>query len=157
MLSDVFSLGPSGGSGLSLSDINFFSKAGSVKPRMSLLREKLFPEEDAYFRANPHVAGMAADDDLVILNPYSGRSDPERSAVYANEAARLWMRKTGTPAFPLTADQSRFLDGTEYSRGSSDDRRATILARILSGDPSAGQATREQIDAANKIRRRMIY
>ena len=117
------------------------------------IRKKLYPGEDNYFRQNPGVAGMAAEDGAVILNPYSANSPDQQRAVYDNEAARLYMRERGVPSFSLTPEQEAFLNSNSYRGASSDDRRATIMGRILSGDPSSGQPTPEQINAAEQLRR----
>jgi len=115
-------------------------------------RTQLYPGEENYFRQHPEVGGMAAQDNNVILNPYSTLSDQEKEAVYRNEAARLYMRARGTPQFELTPDQARFLDSNTYANASPDDRRATIIARALSGDPSAGQLSPEQQRAVEEMR-----
>jgi len=130
---------------------------GDVVPS-SMVRDKLYSGEDAYFRANPHVAGMAADDDMVILNPYSSKS-VNRKAVMLNEAARIVMRTENlTPDFDLTPEQRRSLAGTDYENASPDDQRATIAARIMSGDPSGGRPTSPQsqfiVQVRNALRKR---
>jgi hypothetical protein len=107
-------------------------------------RTKLYPGEDEFFRANPKTSGMAADDEAVILNPYSGLSPQESQAVARNEAARVHMRKKDlTPTFDVTPEQRSQFKGTVYEK---DERalRQTIAARIFSGDPSAKDATPEQ-------------
>ena len=110
--------------------------------------------ELAYFRSNPHVAGMAAEDGRIVMNPFSRLSPEEANAVRMNEAARVRMRGN-EPGFDLTPEQSRYLDSTEYKGASDADRRATIAARILSGDPSAGQPTRQQLDYVRSLRGQM--
>lgn len=105
-------------------------------------RSQLFPGEDSYFKANPHVAGMAAETNDVILNPYSPPG-VNHDAVAKNEAMRLYMREHGvTPDFAVTPQQRDQFAGTAYG---SDDAalRQTLAARIYSGDPSAN-ATDEQ-------------
>jgi hypothetical protein len=117
------------------------------------VRQDLFPGENDYFRKNPHVAGMAAEDDRIIMNPYSTLTDAEKQAVMLNEAARVHMRRNyTTPRFDLTPDQQQRLGG--YSKN-MDDIRATIAARILSNDPSAGQATPEQMEYVQGLRKFM--
>ena len=113
------------------------------------LRTNLWPAENAHFRANPHVAGRAAEDGKVTLNPYSPLGGDERAAVYQNELARLLMRgQLGgggfRPAFDLTPAQNAMLDGTDYAQAPIQDRRETIAARMVSGDPSAGEPTGDQ-------------
>lgn len=107
-------------------------------------RTTLYSGEDKYFKANPHVAGMAADDGKIILNPYSKNTKSEQQAVMRNEAARLYMRNNGIkPSFDLTPEQRAQFKGTEYE-GNLQAMRETIAARIFSGDPSAKSATSDQ-------------
>jgi hypothetical protein len=108
----------------------------------------LYPSEDKYFKANPDVGGMAADDQYVILNPYSKLSPQEKSAVHVNEASRLYMNKNGVPDVSLTRQQEQNLAGLgSYANADPQYRKATILARILSGDQSGGIPTMEQSEA----------
>ena len=116
-------------------------------------RSFLYPGEDEYFRKNPHVAGMAAEDDKIIMNPYSKLSDVEKQAVMVNEAARVHMRRNyNPPRFDRTPDQITALGN--YSKN-IDDIRQTLAARILSGDPSAGKATPEQLEYVQGLRKFM--
>jgi hypothetical protein len=103
--------------------------------------------EDSFFKANPQTAGMATDDNYVILNPYSNLSPQQLSGVQANEAARLYMREFGTPNVSLTNEQQSNLAGTNYKDADEEARKATILARILSQDSSGGIPTLEQQEA----------
>jgi hypothetical protein len=113
------------------------------------IRSKLFHGEDKFFKERPEVAGMAAEDGSVILNPYSSLSKKELSAVAQNEALRLKMRDDDfDPNFDLTKDQLKFFKGTEYEKNPKA-MRQTILARIYSGDPSA-MATEDQRAALKK-------
>ena len=41
------------------------------------VRPDLYEGEDKYFKENPHVAGMAAEDDRIIMNPYSKLTERE--------------------------------------------------------------------------------
>ena len=110
----------------------------------SKLERAPYKTEDEYFRSNPHVGGMATEDDRIIINPYSKLKPEEKDAVRMNEASRILMRRAGVPKFQLSDQQAKFLDGTEYAKASDDDRRATVMARHFSGDPSVGQITDEQ-------------
>ena len=111
---------------------------------------KPYESEDKYFKANPNVAGMATEDGAVILNPYSTLSDTEKQAVALNEAYRLYMRENKiVPKFELTEEQKKFFTGSEYANN-PDAAKQTIVARILSGDPSA-KATAQQKAEAKKI------
>jgi len=107
----------------------------------------LYSGEESYFKNNPNVAGMATDDNYVILNPYSPLSKTQMSNVQANEAARLYMKQLGIPNISLTREQEQNLAGTTYANASDDVRKATILARILSQDKSGGIPTLEQQEA----------
>ena len=101
-----------------------------------------YPGEINYFRSNPKVAGMATEDNKVIINPFTNLSDEEKQSVIKNERARLAMRNTSAkPKFDLTEKQQAAFGG--YSTD-EDDRKQTIAARIYSGDPSALDATEEQ-------------
>jgi hypothetical protein len=118
------------------------------------VRSKLFPGEDQYFQGNPHVAGMAAEDNQIVMNPYSRLSKKELDAVMQNEAARVHMR-TGTvapPQFALSPEQER-----AFSRYSNDpvDRASTVAARILTGDPSALTPSAEQLEYVEQLRKAM--
>lgn len=108
-----------------------------------------FPGEDAFFRSNPHVGGMAAEDGRITLNPYSKLSPAEKQAVARNEAVRLFQRDNGVRyTFPLTEAQKMAFAGSPYA-DDLDSARQTIVARALSGDPSAGQLTDDQRSAAD--------
>jgi hypothetical protein len=118
------------------------------------LRPDLYPGEDDYFKKNPNVAGMAAEDDRIIMNPYSKLSDSEKQAVMLNEAARVHMRR-GTmqpPRFALTPEQESAF--AKYSDNPVD-RASTVAARILSGDPSALSPTPEQAAYVQQLRKFM--
>lgn len=115
------------------------------------LRDKLYPGEDEYFKAHPEVGGMAAEDNQVIINPYSPLSNEEKNAIRMNETARLAMRNGyARPTFDLTSEQKE-----AFKNYSSDeqDQRETIIGRILSGDPSAKNVTPEQKKYAEELQR----
>jgi hypothetical protein len=121
-------------------------------------RKELYPGEDAYFKANPKVGGMAAEDNKVIINPYSSLSDQEKNAVRTNETARLWMRnseESERPHMRLKRSQKKAFstinDGNPYSQNPQDIRE-TIIARVISGDASAGKTTRKQRKYAEKLK-----
>ena len=111
--------------------------------------------ERGYFYVNPHVAGMAAEDNTVVMNPYSNLTEQEQNAVRMNEAARINMRQQGYPEFDLTPEQSAYLNTTEYRNAPAYERNATIAARELSGDPSAGMVTEQQKTFVKLLRQRM--
>ncbi len=112
------------------------------------LREP-WPEEEAFFRTRPDVAGMAADDNRVVLNPFSPLNESELDAVKLNEAARVFMHRNAEwqPHFELTREQKAAFE--DY--GKLDDIRATVAARVLSGDPSAMTPTGEQVNFVRRL------
>lgn len=104
--------------------------------------------------SNPHVAGMAAEDNQIIFNPYA--KGVNYNAVGQNEAARLWMRNNPTQfSFPLTNAQKAAFAGTPYENN-EDALRQSILARIISGDSSAGAVTPEQQLWADWLRSNLL-
>ena len=106
------------------------------------VRDALYPGEDSYFNNNPNVTGMATELDDVILNPYS--QGVNRDAVARNEAFRLLLRRNNVaPGFDLTDDQRKAFAGTSYANN-DDALKATISARIYSGDPSAKATPAQQ-------------
>ena len=106
-------------------------------------RRKPYESEMKYFKDNPNVSGMAAEDDHVILNPYSKLSEEQQGVVIKNESARVKIRQNPKlkPTFKLTKEQHEQFKG--YSK-KMQDIQDTIAARIISGDPSAGVTTKEQ-------------
>ena len=119
----------------------------------SRLRES-YPSEDEFFKNRPDVGGMATIDNQVIINPYSLLSSDEKSAVYENELARIKMRSPQfRPNFSLTKEQEDYLDSNDYKNASELDRKATIAARILTGDSTAQTPTSEQLNfVASKLK-----
>jgi hypothetical protein len=106
-----------------------------------------------YFKSNPTVSGMAAEDNRVILNPYSKLSKKEKDAVALNEYGRIIMRTNPefAPKFKLTDEQTKFLGSNTYKNAPEQDRMATIAARLLSNDPSAGTPTIDQLKFVNSL------
>jgi hypothetical protein len=111
--------------------------------------------EDEYFKDNRHVAGMADfESGTVVLNPYTTLSDKEKQAVILNETARLYMReKKIPPNFNLTPEQQDAF--ASYGGGDPMAQRETVAARILSGDPSALNYTKEQAEYVAQLRQLM--
>ena len=101
-----------------------------------------YPGEADYFAKNPRVAGMAAEDNAVTLNP--GLLNPAaRQSVAANEMLRLFMRQHGLQAPMPTPEQRKGFVGTPYEQNLQA-LGDSIIARALSGDPSAGDLSEEQ-------------
>jgi len=128
---------------------------GTVIPILPQLdypvRDKLHSGEETYFKENPHVTGMAAGDNSIILNPYSNLNEQQKQAVIKNEAIRLGIRnrKPDLSGFNMTQEQLNNFKGTPYENGGYD-TKATAISRILSGDLSF-RPTLEQIEFANKL------
>lgn len=110
-----------------------------------------YQSELDYFKNNTNVAGMATEDNKIILNPYSSLSDEEMRQVGLNEGVRLFLRNNPNYIgnFGLTKQQKQSFGN--YSNN-IDDIRSTILARILTKDPSVGKATIRQKFNANRVR-----
>jgi hypothetical protein len=114
--------------------------------------------EDVYFKANPNVGGMAAEDGAVVLNPHSPLSQEELGLVAANEASRLDMRHHGDlMTFPIAPHQKQYFAKTPYGNADTQHQRHTILARLLTGDQSAGPYTDAQRFAADMFGARQLY
>ena len=110
-----------------------------------------YESENVYFKKNPHVAGMAAEDNKIILNPFSKLRPEQQGAVLKNEAVRLFLReKKVVPDFDITTEQRQSFIGTPYEKDEMM-LKHTLLGRILSGDTSAGIPTQQQIEWANMI------
>ena len=114
----------------------------------------IHPGEDDYFKANPHVGGMASEDNKIIMNPYSKLSEKQKQAVMMNEAARVHMRQgmIEAPRYDLSPEQAKAF--ASYS-DSLDDQRQTIAGRLLSNDSSALQPTPDQLEYVGRLRQFM--
>ena len=115
--------------------------------RIDDLEREPFISELTYFATNPNVAGMMTEDQRVILQPTLQGS--ARDAVLRNEAARLALQNY-KPTSSLTNEQLELFKDTPYQNDRENALRS-ILARIISGDPSA-QATFEQDTELRKLR-----
>jgi hypothetical protein len=132
-------------------DFNFIRLPKGIEMR------KPYAGELEYFKKNANVAGMATEDNKVILNPYSNLKPEQYQSVAVNEASRIIMRKPEfKPDFELTSQQKAFLDTTTYKNASEDERKATIAARILSDDPSSGVTTAQQNLFVNLLRMELL-
>lgn len=110
-----------------------------------------FPGELEWFKSVPGIPGYAAEDDAIVLNPFTKLSEREKACIIRNEGIRLLLRKLNLkPSFRITSDQLRFFAGTAYESNESAICE-TLVARIASGDPSAGESTGEQIGYALAI------
>ena len=114
-----------------LDNPNLFGQFGVVrKPNKT---------ESEFFSANPSVAGYAAPDNKVVM-------PKQNDSVFRNELARLIMNNRFPMLPPINSAQRDYLNANQhYANAPEYDRRATMLARAYSGDPSAGQLTEPQI------------
>jgi hypothetical protein len=107
-----------------------------------------YDSEKEFFINNRNVGGYAADDDAIVLNPYSIHSPQEKEAIAKNEALRVLLRSSEIqPSFVLTPQQMQQFQS--YSPNPQDIQH-TIFARIITGDPSA-QATESQRKHAAQV------
>ena len=115
------------------------------------LREP-WPSEEEFFRSRPDVSGLAADDGCVVINPFAPLTERQSTAVALNEAARIFMRRLDLrPEFALTNEQTEAFK----SYGPFEAIKATIAARVLSGDPSALEPTAEQLAFVCRLAQQM--
>lgn len=92
------------------------------------------------------------EDNKVIINPYSKLSDKEKQKVIENETIRLGFKTNNiVPNIEITKEQREFFKGTPYE-SNEDAIKQTIVARIMTGDPSA-KATEDQMAEASMYRR----
>ena len=118
-----------------------------------------YPGEDEFFKKNTHVTGMAADDNKITINPHSNIPEKSKALVAKNEALRLYMREHNIdPQFEVTEQQTKFFKehGGAYGQpGNEKHLRATLVSRIVTGDPSAQDVTDEQRRVAHSIMSKM--
>ena len=122
----------------------------NYKNSKDIVRKKLYSGEDKYFKENPNVTGMMTEDNKVIINPYSNLSDEEKQVVIRNEIIRLNFKNNNIiPNIKITDKQREFFKNTPYETN-EDAMKQTIMARVLTNDPSVNP-TQEQIAAAAKL------
>ena len=120
-----------------------------------------YPEREPYsselefLKTRPDVGGMATEDNHVIINPYSPLPEKNKNYVRELEQARLAMRNGyERPTFKLTPKQEEYFstmnNGKPYSEDLQDIRE-TIASRILVGDETAQDITKEQQEYADKL------
>ena len=113
-----------------------------------------YPSELEYFKGNKNVGGMATKDKKIIINPFSNLSPQEQESVAQNEGIRLWLEDNNISFdFELTGSQKAQFKGTAYQNNPAALKKS-IIARILSGDPSAS-ATQEQMNVAQQIKNKI--
>lgn len=106
-----------------------------------------------YFYDNQNISGMAAEDNRIILNPYSDLDSNQMNSVAQNEAIRLYLRNNKIePTFNLTEEQAKQFKN--YSANPTDTKH-TILGRILTNDTSVGKITPEQRKYADWLQKQL--
>ena len=113
-----------------------------------------YESENNFFSSAPHVAGYASPDGAVVLNPYSTIGDAGRRSVAINEGVRQQLRGMPDgirPNVELTQAQRQSFLGS-YSPNPQD-ISDTVIARILSADPSVGEISPEQYAQASVVLR----
>ena len=110
--------------------------------------------ERKFFLSKPQVGGYAAEDNSIVLNPFSTLLPKEQEAVARNEGLRIALRKHPElqPKFELTPEQQKAFSA--YSKNPQDVKN-TVFARIITGDPSA-KATQEQSVYANLLHEMLL-
>jgi hypothetical protein len=131
----------------------------------ALVDQKLanqFPErnatdsERAFFQSSPNVAGYAAPDQAVVLNPFSTLPQESQQAVLRNERYRhaMGLMPSVPPFYPVNHQESA-VAGSAYSQGGRN-MDETGWARLLSGDASMAPYTMRQEEEANKLLEAMM-
>jgi len=143
-------------------DGRYYSQPASLDARFP--QREPFPAERDFF-LNQEVSGLppdkiaqgiAAEDNKVTLNPFSLQGNKDKEGVKQNEQIRLYLRNNHPDiTFHLSPEQREAFKTYGYQAKTPRERdqavRDTIMARILTGDPSAGTATPEQQAIAQQI------
>lgn len=120
-------------------------------------------DELAFFRRRTDVAGYAAEDNSIVVNPFSElmRDPDKRKGLLNIEGSRLYMRSKNFKASDLpdlTPKQREFLmslpspsgNGRGYSANEVD-LRSTAISRYVGGDKSFPAWSDEQIRFAKSL------
>ena len=97
------------------------------------------------------------DTGTVVINPFKQWKPEERNSILTNESMRLFMRKNNVkPAFKWTDEQVKLFSNNRTNTGVDyiehpAELQETIISRILSGDPSSGKPTPEQLNIAEDL------
>jgi hypothetical protein len=143
--------------------VNPAPRDSSVEQSFGFKVRRETDEEREFFRKRPDVAGYAAQDNAIVVNPYNeNMRDPRnRKGLVNNEGARLYIRSRNYKAADLpdlTKDQRKFLMGLPSPSGqgtgySSDelDLRATAIARYIGQEENFPKWSDEQIAFARSL------
>lgn len=90
---------------------------------------------------------------VVMVNPFSKLTKEQQSYLIDNERIRHFMdEKKYDPPFKPTQKQASFFTGTEYGKPENEKfLKQTLVARIITGDETAGDVTPEQSKEASRI------
>jgi len=143
--------------------VNPAPRDSSVEQSFGFKVRKENDKERQFFNGRPDVAGYAAEDNSIVVNPYNEHMrDPNKRRGLINiEGARLYIRSRNYKAADLpdlTKDQRKFLmelpSPSGKDKGYSTDEldlRATALSRYIGGDTSFPKWSNEQIAFAKSL------
>tara|TARA_R110000787_G_scaffold110489_3_gene219185 strand:+ start:3100 stop:3510 length:411 start_codon:yes stop_codon:yes gene_type:complete len=119
--------------------------------QMVIPRRKPSASEINFFNKQ-QIPGYAAEDNHVVVSP-NPQTGVNIDAVANNEAMRVYLRNkkfTEGDLPPLTETQVLNLKNNSYGAAPMLDRKSTTIARLFSGDPSAGTASPLQQNFLNQ-------
>ena len=99
------------------------------------LVRKPYPSELDFFK-NLHypVAGMATEDNRIIINPNNGLNEKQNNALKKLEASRIYMKQNNlNPNLDLTPGQKQFFNNTPY-RDLPNESKQSMISRFLVND-----------------------
>ena len=121
------------------------------------------PDTLEYFKNNTQVRGMAVGGGMsasapdsprvVMVNPYAKLPPESEKYLIDNERIRHFIdeKKYDFTSKP-TAQQVAFFKGEEYGKPEHEKYlKQTLVARVITGDESAGDFTPEQLEEASKV------
>ena len=110
-----------------------------------------YPSESQFFTQSPHVAGMAAEDGRIVMNPnMAQRPRSEYEAVARNEALRSLFRANQIPRPNFELSDSQRAAFGRYSEDPQDIRE-TLVARWLTNDPSGGYPEKRNVNYLTQL------
>mgnify|MGYP001580831819 CR=1 FL=1 len=134
------------------------SEWGTILEQFSKALSEKYPQrnatgsEQSFFSQNPHVAGYAAPDKAVVLNPSFQGYSP---SVLTNERLRLWLQEHPTTVPNEMTILPHQVFSPEYQSNPTANRHS-ILSRLLSGDPSGAPYTAQQHQAGYDLLERIL-
>lgn len=105
-----------------------------LNPYDKLVRKPYDSEIDFFKNLAYPVAGMATEDDKVIINPFNGLNGRQNNALKKLEASRIFMRQNNlNPSFELTPGQKQFFSNTPY-KDLPNESKQSMVSRFLVND-----------------------